>query len=475
MTLSEQQLSQWLGEGQQALEAGQFLDAAQAFTRLCDALPGVPALASMAGNAWQLAGRTVRARRAFIDAWRQFDRTDIPGLHELGSSLLALGAPDEARDCFTLVARARPRDPAALSALASATRAAGDPAAAWPLIEQALSLSPKNAAFLLTAGQIRHSQGQLDDAAQWLSRAATIRPDHAPTKLQQGFTSLLRAISSEGWALFESRALPAVPPGTRDWRGESLDGQSIVVIADQGVGDQFHFVRYVAPLRDRGASRVLLSCAPATVSLFRASGIEAFANGEAPATDWSVPLLSLPHRLGVNGDYAFDAVPYLRVETDAARANDAALQPASLPRVGLVWKGNPEFLSTTLRDFDVSLLPQLTDIPCVTWHSLQYGEAIPAACPRLHPVALTGDWAHTAQILTTLDAVVSVDTSVVHLAGAMGIRAYLLLPYSPDWRWGLHGELTPWYPTVTLVRQPAPRDWHGAVRRLDQLLVRDLS
>jgi ADP-heptose:LPS heptosyltransferase len=143
--------------------------------------------------------------------------------------------------------------------------------------------------------------------------------------------------------------------------------------------------------------------------------------------------------------------------------------------VGIVWKGNPDFLSTVLRDFDPRLLPALTNLPGIEFLSLQYGEAIPANCPQLLPVPLGGDWDETARVLTTLDAVVSVDTSVAHLTGALGLPGYVLLPHAPDWRWGLTGDRTPWYPSLTLIRQPAPHDWAGAIQHLHACLQQTLS
>ena len=467
MTVTEQQLAHWLAAGQTAMEDGRYLDAARAFGQVQQALPGVGAVAAMAGQAWQLAGRVLEARDAYRAVWQTADHRDVPALHDLGTTLLALGAPDEARACFHLVAAARPADPAAWSALASATRAAGDPPAAWPLVERALALRPNEPSFLLTAAQVRHALGDLSGADALLERAARARPDHATTRLQQAFTSLLRSVSAEGWALFEARQRPAPLPNTRDWQAESLVGARIVVIAEQGLGDQFHFLRYVPLLSARGAAEVTIACAAPVVPLLRASGYRAVAPDAVPEAEWSVPMLSLPHRLDMGAD-TLGTAPYLRSDCDAS-VSPTGVRPRR--RLGIVWKGNPEFAATVLRDFDVSQLAALTDTPDIEWISLQYGEPVPADCAHIAPMPAVGDWLETARLIASLDGVVTVDTSVAHLAGAMHVPVYLLVPHAPDWRWGLHGSTTPWYHTMQLIRQPAPRDWAGTVPRLRAALA----
>jgi hypothetical protein len=150
-----------------------------------------------------------------------------------------------------------------------------------------------------------------------------------------------------------------------------------------------------------------------------------------------------------------------------------AATPASTSdrrRIGVVWQGNPAFLATSLRDFDRSLLPQLLDLPDVAWVSLQYGASDPTGLERLEMPQLSSNWLDTAILLSHLDAVVTVDTGIAHLAGAMGRPTFVLLPFSPDWRWGLGTDTTPWYPSVRLIRQRAPRDWASTIAPLHAAL-----
>jgi tetratricopeptide (TPR) repeat protein len=473
MPVAEAELLAWLLEGQAALEAGRSLDAAHAFRRVHHALPHDYSVAQMLANAWRLAGRVAEERRALQDMWALVVAhtmvLDVPTTYELGTRLLAVGGAEEARACFAQVVTQRPRDPSALGALASATRAAGDPVAAWPIVQQALALAPTLPALLLTASQVQHALGNLAGAHRWLDQADAVRPNHGPTQLQRGHTSLLGGISAAGWAGFEHRGLPAPRHDARPWRGEPLAGQSIVVVGDQGVGDQFHFARFIPLLAERGASRVVFSCHPGAVSLFRASGFDAMTADQVPPCHWAVPLLSLPHYLATDRNLAQHTIPYLR--TSSTGAAPPPVVPGAPRRLGLVWKGNPDFLATGLRDFDAALLPALMDIPNIEWVWLQYGEAPTFQHPALTVPPLSSDWHDSAVLLATLHGVVSVDTSMAHLAGAMGLPGYVLLPYSPDWRWGLGQDVTPWYPSLTLLRQPTPKNWAAVVHELHQRLT----
>jgi tetratricopeptide (TPR) repeat protein len=460
-----------LREGEAALDAGAFREAAERFGALSLRLPDDLAVARSEANAWRLADDTVAARRALQRASRMASTADVATVYEIGAALLDTGAPDEALACFSRVARERPKDAAALSALAGALRASGDPKGAWPVAQRALGLAPTMPAVLLAAAQIRHALGDLSGALQWLDRADAIRPNHGPTQMQRGITSLLGGASRTGWQGFEHRGLPVSTTGARPWFGESLEGASIAVLAEQGIGDQFHFVRFVPRLFARGATRVIVECHPGAVSLFRASGFDAVPKGAAGPTDWYVPMLSLPHRLDTGGDTASEYVPYLKASPDAPAGGGSS--DRSSRRLGLVLLGNPAFLATALRDFDLALLPALLDIEGVDWVWLQYPEMAPLSHPRLSTPQLSSSWLDTAQILSSLDGIVSVDTSMAHLGGAMGIPTYVLLPYTPDWRWGLRSRQTPWYPTARLIRQPKPRDWRSVVHALTEELAND--
>jgi len=467
----------WLQRGQAAIEAAQFADAVGAFAEANRLMPHDAGVALALANAQRLAGDNAGSRATLVAAQRQSPIRDASIGMRLGASLLEAGAPREAAAIFTRVMRLAPDDPAPIGALAGARRAAGDPAAAWTLIEQARAMAPDRPEFLLTAAQIRHELADIAGALTLLTRADAIRPHHAATQLQRAYSTLITGATHAGWALHEARPLPVPATNARAWTGQLLDQQSIVVTAEQGVGDQFQFARFIAPLAARGPSRVVVECHADAVSLFAASGFDAVARGAAPETEWHVPMLSLPHRLGLDEDVLPSAVPYLHAAPpDHGSKPDTRIVPLA-PRgqrgLGVVWAGNPAFTGRATRDFDVSLLSSLLDVDGVQWFSLQFGDnhvAGSAGFERLARVPLSREWLQTASVLRQLDGLVTTDTGVAHLAGAMGIRCWVLLQHVPDWRWGLTGTTTPWYPTVRLVRQARPGDWAGVVSALHREL-----
>lgn len=450
--------------GQQALAAGQYAEAARLFDAIREAVPGEVGICQMAAQAWRLAGDVPRERAAWLDAYNERERLDVPGLFDIGSGLLLAGAPFEAKVCLEAVARARPRDSAAIGALAAACRSTGHLMEAYRLIRQGLAISPRSATLCLTAAQIRHCQGELADAHRWLDKAEQLRPNHGPTRLQRGLSWLLEGPRAAGWAGFEERGLPVCPTPARPWHGEPLAGQSIVVLAEQGLGDLFHFLRFVPHLVHRGAVRVVVEAPASTHRLLEANGFEVVAPGNLPTTDWYVPLLSLPHRLGTDRSYGDERVPYLTIGSRPAEPS----AKMGRRRYGITWQGNPAFLATALRDLDPALVPGLADAVEADWISLQVDAVPPAGF--VPPDRELRDWMDTAHLLSTLDAVISVDTAIAHLAGALGLPTVVLLPYSPDWRWGLASDRTRWYPTATLLRQPHPRDWSAVIDRLTERL-----
>lgn len=478
-------LTRLLLDGQAALERDDRAGAVTAFTAACDLAPGEVSVALALSNAHRLSGDALMTRATLLRAYAVASAAGDATLYALGAALLEAGSPVEAVECFARVVKTRPREPAALAALAGAMRTMGDAAGAWPVIHRAIASAPDHPAVLVTASQIRHDLGDLRGALRFLDRADATRPDHAPTQLLRAYTMMMEGPTAVAWAQFEARPLPVPPTGAQPWHGESrdsLEGTSVLVTAEQGVGDQFQFLRFLRELRERRAARVFVECHADAVSLLQSNGIEAVtrnssheaASGHVPETEWHVPLLSLPHRLGLGSEVGADSVPYLRASpSEAARA--AAVLPSrdeSRPlRLGLVWAGNPSFPGRVTRDLDAARLPEIVAIPGVQWIALQHGLAGEVEVPGLERVPLPGDWAATAGMLATLDGLVSTDTGIVHLAGAMGVRTWTLLQKTPDWRWGLSGTGSAWYPRMTLVRQGRSRDWTGVVEELRGLLA----
>jgi len=464
-------LAEYLAAGEAAMGAGQHLDAARAFEAASDLQPGDLTVARLAATSWQLAGRRSRARSVLQRAVRGIELSLVgeSTAYDLAALCLDVGAPAEALRLLEEVARTRAGHPAVLGAMAAAHRALGALDEAWRLIETAVGKDRKNPALLLTAAQVRHAQLRFDDALAWLKKAEAVRPLHGPTRLQRALTRLIQGPTRHGWEDFEHRGLPALPPGASWWRGEDLAGRSIRVVMEQGVGDLFHFVRYVPLLLERGAGTVVLEAPGSALSLLQVSGLPAFAPGDGPRTELAVPLLSLPLRLGTEADTLRARVPYLRT-TAAEPVNTEPLGGGRPLRLGLIPLGNPDFLATNLRDLDSGALEALLDLPDVRWTWL-LPEEPPKTSVSLETPALSPNWLDTALLMSQLDGVVTVDTGGAHLAGALGIPTLLLLPYTPDWRWGATGERSSWYPSMHLLRESTPASWSEVVTRLPELLA----
>ncbi|MBU6366010.1 MAG: hypothetical protein KJT01_07350 [Gemmatimonadetes bacterium] len=390
----------------------------------------------------------------------------------LGCALFELGAPDEAIACFRRVVKAHPRNPHVLALLAGALCNGGDPAAGWRVLERPLRTLPPSAPVLLSAARIRHLLGDFEGAQRLVRRADLLIPGHQAVRLQRAFTTLLTTGDRSGWVDLEARALPDPGTGARPWQGEPLAGGSVLVSAEQGVGDLMQFARYLPGLSARGAGMVMVQAPPEVAPVFEASGFLVTPPGMVPVTTWHVPIMSLPLRLGVAPDPWGEVVPYLRAPAVAA---PLPLPPrrAGVRRLGLVWACNPVHPERRFRDLDPACLPMLADVPGIEWVVLQHGEAAREAPPTMCTPALSASWGDTAAWLQQLDGLVSVDTGIVHLSGALGVPTWVLLSSVADWRWGRDEARSAWYPTVTLVRQPRWGDWPGAVAALRVALADD--
>lgn len=464
-------------EGQHALEGGRIGSAIDAFQRAVTLEPENVDLAIALANVLRLDNNAVGARIALQRAHRDGDSSSLNTAFALGSALLEVGAPREAAECFQRVVKSRPHDPVVLGALAGAKRASGEPTAAWPLVHQAVTKASTNPALLLTAAQVRHDLADLPGALRWLDRAEAVRPDHAATMMQRAYSMLLAAPSHAGWQQFDARPLPTPSTNAAEWRGEDMRGGSVLVTAEQGIGDQFQFARFIPLLREHGAARIVAEVHADVVSLFSASGLpyEVVARGSKVDTDWHVPMLSLPYRLATDSNVYGETVPYLRASASTARPSTGvhdADTAQTVRKFGLVWAGNPAFTGRVTRDFDVRLLPEVLSIPGIEWISLQHGADLDPWDARLARPSLPVNWAGTANMLASLDGLVTTDTGIAHLAGAMGVKTWVLLQHVPDWRWGLKGETSAWYPSATLVRQRRANDWKSVVDTLRRHLKR---
>jgi ADP-heptose:LPS heptosyltransferase len=250
------------------------------------------------------------------------------------------------------------------------------------------------------------------------------------------------------------------------------------------MGDTVHFIRYVPLVAGKGA-RVIVECQKELVGLVRSvKGVDAVfeKGGELPVFDVWCPLLSLPLLFATTLKTVPANIPYLFAQEELKetwRQKVIGDQPGF--KVGLVWAGNPKYRHDRIRSCPLELFAGLEEMKGIQLYSLQKGGAEGDAKSRLQEMGIidymdeVNNFADTAALIENLDLVISVDTAVLHVAGAIGKRAWALLPYAPDWRWMLNRTDSPWYPTMKLFRQPKFGDWESVLKEVTQALRKEIS
>jgi len=453
-------------EGAVLSDAGDMTGALAHYRAAVLKAPALLSLYLILANAEQLAGDVLAARDTLRRAVRCASRPEVAEDFALGKALVDAGAGADAVNCFRRVRCELPKDAAAASALASALRAAQRPEEAWSEIQHALRIAPANPVALHTAAQIRHDLADYAGALHWIGRSLAVRPDSPATIVTRGYLRHLLGDATAGWQDFEARALPEPCTAAKPWSGEPLSGKTIIVMGEQGVGDQFQFLRFARHPALLAASRVVVTCQAEAVPLLRASGYDAVARGTVVQTDFFVPLLSLPLRLGVDVGWRADAAAYITLPNSPVRRMTAGRR-----RVGVVWSGNPAHHNDTQRSIPASLLHgPLRTHPTMRFVCLQQGVTAADMPSGQWETNTQGDWLETAQQLCTLDVLITVDTGIAHLAGALGVPVWILVSHVPDWRWGASGNVTEWYPSARIFRQPARGDWSRVLTNVSAAL-----
>ncbi|MDE2200349.1 MAG: tetratricopeptide repeat protein [Rhodospirillales bacterium] len=395
-----------------------------------------------------------------------------------GASLRALHRAREAVTALRAAIAAAPGHAAAHLALGNALLDTGAPDSGEAALRQALALDPGLAEGWASLGCALADAGRPDEAIAACDTAIRLRPDFAEAHWNRGVAHLLAGDFARGWQDYEWRkrhprhaaAFRRLP--TREWQGETLEGHRLLVLAEQGLGDAIQFARFVPELAARGAA-VLLACATPLLGLLDAlpglAGITDRAAAPPPHDLW-VDQMSLPRLLGTRPATIPGAAGYLpcpRRRSGPGR------------RIGLVWAGNPLHSNDARRSVPLAALaPLLAEADLapgltrdLSWVSLQHGPRGAEGAGHGLPAPDLPDFAATAALVAGLDLVIAADTSTAHLAGAMGVPVWLMLPHAPDWRWMTGRADTPWYASMRLFRQPAPGDWNGVVAALGAALA----
>lgn len=399
----------------------------------------------------------------------------------LGQLHQARGEDDAAMECYRQAIRAQPGMAEARCNLGNILRERLDLSAALAQYDAGLENTPGVAALHANKGVALHELGRFDDALASYDRALALDPDDAECQRNRAMTLLLQGRFQEGWQVYEARWRTARFKGQTRARqkprwttGGAADGATVLLRAEQGLGDTLQFARY-APMVAATGQHVIVECPGALVRLMTSLDgviqvIEQGGGSPLPNHDFQAPLMSLPGVFATDLSTIPADVPYLRAAESDAAVWRRRLEKVAGPRIGIVWKGSPDHPRDRVRSPGLAPLLPLLKLPGAAFVSLQKdGGADLATHGATDVIDLTADltdFAATAALVDCLDLVVTCDTAVGHLAGALGRPVAMLLPHVPEWRWLLDREDTPWYPTMRLFRQPAAGDWGGAIDAL---------
>lgn len=443
-------------QGNQHLQAGELQEAAHCLRSACTQAPGFAA-------GWANLGLVLD---------RQGDAA--------GAEAAYRAALDTGCDAFELHLN--------YGALLTAQRRTDEALASYA---RALQQDNTSAAIWSNLGALYLALQEDEDAQTCLDKALQLQSDHAGAQLNLAYLHLRHGRFEEGLRAFEARDwygswIPRM--SCPRWQGESLQGKTLLLCEEAGHGDMVQFVRYVRLLKAQGAQHITLVCQPALLDLMStAEGVDEVLSTHAPlphADFWS-PLMSLPYRLQTRTGNIPAHIPYLQADTGRVahwqRRLASCFGRAAHPRplyVGLVWKGNPAFENDAMRSLPhLRSLLALLELPGAAFVSLQKGGHAEVQSLPVHDAADgLADFADTAALVSALDLVITVDTAAAHLAGALGVPCWLLLPdYMADWRWGVNAgpqaTQSAWYPhTMRLWRQARGGDWPPVIATVAQAL-----
>jgi tetratricopeptide (TPR) repeat protein len=451
-------------------------------------LRGIGDLLSVTPDELFEAGNLLAQMRRFDDAadlYRKILSAEpglIPAVNNLGNMLRELGRLDEAEAAYRDALTLQPDNSAIICNRALILKDLGGIAEAEAECRRSLAIEPTAIAHN-NLGLILYFCGRMTEALAQFRAAGALAPGLADVVFHEGVVLLHLGRLAEGWPKYEARwGRQRAWERRREfprplWRGEPLNGRTILVHAEQGFGDTLQFVRY-APLLAAHGAKVVLECQPALVRLMAGvAGVSQVVPRGAPlpAFDLHCPIMSLPLAFGTTLETIPADIPYVVAPSDAIEPRPARLAATSGLRVGIVWTGDARHydiecsMTDRRRSLPLAAFASFFDTAGVSFFSLQVGPAASQARDFPGLIDLTAtirDFADTAGLISHLDLVISVDTAVAHLAASMGKPVWLLSRFDGCWRWMLERDDSPWYPTVRLFRQSAPGDWAPVLERI---------
>lgn len=467
-----------------AQDRGKSSRAVQLLQRAANARPDAPDIMCDLGLALKSVGRfdeAIQAQKGVTDllpisarAWSNY-----------GTALLAAKHYEESIAAFIQAVALDSQDSELHYNLGNALLADGDPVTAEGAFLRALKIKPNHIGALTNLGSALKDQGQLEEAEAMLRGVAVLDPDNVDLKWNLAIVLLTAGKFEEGWAAYEARrSLPGFAVKTQNmppWTGTPLHDKRLLVHAEQGFGDTIQFCRYLQFLSG-DANQIVFQVPDRLLPLMRSLSENITLTGTKGAgrrCDVEAPLLSLPHLIGPAAPTAPEASSYLSADPDRlAHWNDRLSGHAGVS-VAISWQGNPDYRYDKARSVPLDSFEPLLDLPDTRLISVQQGPGCSqlGAVPWRDRILHLGDdidqesaFSDTAAILATVDLVITSDTVIAHLAGALGVPVWVALAHVPDWRWGLNGTTTPWYPTMRLFRQREPGDWASVFNDLASAL-----
>ena len=448
------------------------------------------------GNILKRRGALEQAAEAYRVAWKQ-DPAEIRALEQLAFVLFRLGQYDDAFAHFQVLLGAAPGSHRAHHNFGLLQLETGFAAEALGSFTRALQLQAETVESVTCAGHALRDLGRIEEAIAYYDRALGLRPGFGDALANRALALLLKGDFANGWTQYENRFEAGGKQrrsiGAPVWRGEMLQGKSVAVLSEQGVGDEIMFASCLPDLV-AAASQVTLACEPRLTALFQRSFPAAIvvpqqspddARSSARLTaDFEISIGSLPMRFRPAVNSFPQTAAYLRADpAKISRWRERCASSGQGMRVGIAWRGGTLRNRQRLRSLDFKELERLAGAPGCDFFSLQAGDHR-ETLNRIHERTgieihdamsdIGQDFDELAAAIAALDLVITVDNTVAHLSGALGRPTWVMLPYSAEWRYGQCSSTTPWYPTMRLFRQAEPRDWDPVVTEVLQFLQRSV-
>ncbi len=461
-------------------EQGKLEEAAAGFRRALELKPAYPEAHNNLGNILREQKKLDEAAASLRQALL-LRPNDAEAHNNLGLVLAEQENLDEAVANYQQALRLKPEYPEAHLNLGTALRAQGNLQGAVASLNQALRLKPSYAEALNGLAVALGDQGNVHEAVACYQKALDLKPDYAEAHNNLGMAWLILGNFEQGWPEYEWRwqceqSLPSFSQPR--WDGSFLPDDTILLHVEQGLGDTLQFIRF-APLVKERVGKVVVACQRALVRILaRCPGIDlVITQGDPlPHFDVRAPLLSVPGILKTSLATLPATVPYLFADPDLVERWRQDLEQSPGFKIGIAWQGNPKYRADRFRSIPLEQFAPLARLEGVRLLSLQKGpgtEQLAALAGRFPVTDLgskldeaSGPFMDTAAVLKCLDLVVTSDTALAHLAGALGVPVWVALPFIPDWRWLMHREDSPWYPTMRLFRQSERGNWPAVFERI---------